>query len=86
MSTGTATQSALDAITRVLAKELGSRKIRVNSINPGATATEGARAAGVMGAGSDFEKLSRWSQGSKVKNRTQAGEVEQVTSPPEPLT
>ena len=52
----TATKSALDAITRVLAKELGPRRIRVNSINPGATATEGARAAGVVGVGSDFEK------------------------------
>src|SRR5205085_10677028 len=51
-----ATKSALDAITRVLAKELGPRRIRVNSINPGATATEGARAAGVIGVGSDFEK------------------------------
>ncbi len=51
-----ATKSALDAITRVLAKELGSRRIRVNSINPGATATEGARTAGAIGVGSDFEK------------------------------
>ena len=40
----------------MLAKELGPKKIRVNSINPGATATEGARAAGVIGVGSDFEK------------------------------
>jgi 3-oxoacyl-[acyl-carrier protein] reductase len=56
LSIYTATKSALDAITRVLARELGSRKIRVNSINPGATATEGARAAGVIGAGSDYEK------------------------------
>jgi 3-oxoacyl-[acyl-carrier protein] reductase len=52
----TATKGALDAITGVLAKELGPRRIRVNSINPGATATEGARAAGVIGVGSDFEK------------------------------
>ena len=52
----TATKGALDAITRVLAKELGPRQIRVNSINPGATATEGARAAGVIGVGGDFEK------------------------------
>jgi len=52
----TATKSAVDAITRVLAKELGSKMIRVNSINPGATATEGARAAGVIGVGGDFEK------------------------------
>jgi 3-oxoacyl-[acyl-carrier protein] reductase len=40
----------------VLAKELGPRKIRVNAINPGATATEGARTAGVIGVGSEFEK------------------------------
>ena len=39
-----ATKSAVDAITRVLAKELGSRNIRVNSINPGVIYTEGARA------------------------------------------
>src|SRR6266478_5201894 len=51
-----ATKSAVDAITRVLAKELGPRNIRVNSINPGVTATEGARAAGVIGVGGDFEK------------------------------
>ena len=38
-----ATKSAVDAITRVLAKELGSRNIRVNSINPGVIDTEGAR-------------------------------------------
>ena len=56
LSIYTATKAALDAITRVLAKELGPRRIRVNSINPGATATEGARAAGVIGVGSDFEK------------------------------
>ena len=39
-----ATKSAVDGITRVLAKELGPRNIRVNSINPGVTDTEGARA------------------------------------------
>jgi len=47
LSIYTATKGALDAITGVLAKELGPRQIRVNSINPGATATEGARAAGI---------------------------------------
>jgi 3-oxoacyl-[acyl-carrier protein] reductase len=41
-----ATKAAVDAITRSLAKELGPRKIRVNSINPGMVATEGARAGG----------------------------------------
>ena len=48
------TKGAVDAITRVLAKELGPRKIRVNAVNPGPVATEGFKAAGVEG--SDFEK------------------------------
>jgi 3-oxoacyl-[acyl-carrier protein] reductase len=50
----TATKGAVDAITRVLAKELGPRKIRVNSVNPGGVETEGFHAGGF--AGSDFEK------------------------------
>jgi 3-oxoacyl-[acyl-carrier protein] reductase len=49
-----ATKAAVDTITRVLAKELGGRKIRVNSINPGVIETEGAHALGIIG--SDFEK------------------------------
>ncbi len=50
----TATKGAVDAVTRVLAKELGPNKIRVNSINPGPVETEGTHAAGVIG--SDFLK------------------------------
>lgn len=50
----TATKGALDAITGVLAKELGAKKIRVNSVNPGPVETEGTHSAGVIG--SDFEK------------------------------
>src|SRR5580658_9197484 len=50
----TATKGAVDAITGVLAKELGAKKIRVNSINPGMVETEGVHAAGFIG--SDFEK------------------------------
>ena len=38
------TKSAIDSITRVLSKELGPRKIRINSIAPGLTETEGATA------------------------------------------
>jgi len=47
------TKGAVDAITGVLAKELGSKKIRVNALNPGLTITEGTHTAGI--AGSDFE-------------------------------
>lgn len=50
----TATKGAVDAVTRVLAKELGPKKIRVNSINPGMVETEGALTLGILG--SDFEK------------------------------
>jgi 3-oxoacyl-[acyl-carrier protein] reductase len=46
----TATKGAVDAITHVLAKELGARNIRVNSINPGMVETEGAHTAGIIGS------------------------------------
>ena len=49
-----ATKGAVDAVTHVLAKELGPKKIRVNSINPGVVETEGTHAIGVIG--SDFQK------------------------------
>jgi 3-oxoacyl-[acyl-carrier protein] reductase len=52
--TYTATKSAVDAVTRVLSKELGAKKIRVNSINPGMVETEGVHTAGFIG--SDFQK------------------------------
>jgi len=41
-----ATKGAVDSITRALANELGPRKIRVNSINPGMVETEGVHAGG----------------------------------------
>jgi 3-oxoacyl-[acyl-carrier protein] reductase len=47
------TKGAVDAITGVLARELGPRGIRVNSVNPGMVITEGVQTAGF--AGSDFE-------------------------------
>jgi 3-oxoacyl-[acyl-carrier protein] reductase len=49
-----ATKGAADAITGVLANELGPKGIRVNAINPGPVVTEGFGAGGF--AGSDFEK------------------------------
>jgi 3-oxoacyl-[acyl-carrier protein] reductase len=48
------TKAAVDAITVVLAKELGPRKIRVNSINPGMIETEGVHSAGLNEG--DFRK------------------------------
>ena len=42
-----ATKSALETVTRILAKELGPRKIRVNNINPGYTETEGVVSTGI---------------------------------------
>jgi 3-oxoacyl-[acyl-carrier protein] reductase len=62
-----ATKAAVDAVTRSLAKELGSRKIRVNSINPGMVDTEGVRAAGL--AESDFRK--------QVESQTPLGRIGQ---------
>ena len=50
----TGTKGAVDAITGVLSRELGPRKIRVNTLNPGIVETEGTVSAGFIG--SDFEK------------------------------
>lgn len=52
----TATKGAVDAITGVLSKELGPRKIRVNALNPGMVETEGTHAVGAIGG--DFEKYA----------------------------
>lgn len=49
----TGTKGAVDAITGVLSRELGPRKIRVNALNPGMIETEGTHSAGFIG--SDFE-------------------------------
>ena len=50
----TGTKGAVDAITGVLSRELGPKKIRVNALNPGLVETEGTHTAGFIG--SDFEK------------------------------
>ena len=49
-----ATKGAVDAVTKSLAKELGTRNIRVNSLNPGMVETEGVHTAGFLGT--DFHK------------------------------
>jgi 3-oxoacyl-[acyl-carrier protein] reductase len=43
-----ATKGAVDTITRVLANELGPKKVRVNAINPGMVETEGTHSAGIV--------------------------------------
>ncbi len=49
-----ATKAAVDAITVSLSQELGPKKIRVNSLNPGMVETEGLHSVGF--AESDFRK------------------------------
>jgi 3-oxoacyl-[acyl-carrier protein] reductase len=61
------TKAAVDAITKSLAKELGPRNIRVNSINPGMVVTEGLKTAGFEG--SDFQK--------DIESRTPLGRIGQ---------
>jgi 3-oxoacyl-[acyl-carrier protein] reductase len=62
-----ATKAAVNAVTRSLAQELGPRRIRVNSINPGMVETEGVHAAGM--AESDFRK--------QVETQTPLGRIGQ---------
>ena len=49
----TATKSSVESITNVLSKEMGGRKIRVNTLAPGLVETEGTHTAGFIG--SDFQ-------------------------------
>lgn len=62
-----ATKGAVDAVTGVLAKELGPRGIRVNAINPGMVETEGTHTAGIVG--------SDWSK--EVQGKTPLGRLGQ---------
>jgi 3-oxoacyl-[acyl-carrier protein] reductase len=52
----TGTKGAVDAITGVLSRELGPRKIRVNALNPGLVETEGTQNGGIVG--SEMEKAT----------------------------
>jgi len=62
-----ATKGALDSITVALAGELGPKKVRVNSLNPGMIETEGTHSAGFIG--SDFHK--------KTESETPLGRIGQ---------
>ena len=63
-----ATKAAVDAITQALAQELGPRGIRVNSLQPGVTATEGFYS---MGESKAFTELAL--------SRTPLGRLGQAT-------
>ncbi len=62
-----ATKAAVNAITRSLAQELGPRKIRVNSVNPGMVETEGTHSSGITE--SDFRK--------QIESQTPLGRIGQ---------
>ncbi|AMV27231.1 Glucose 1-dehydrogenase 2 [Gemmata sp. SH-PL17] len=64
----TGTKGAVDAITGVLAKELGAKGIRVNALNPGLIETEGTVSAGVIGSEMEKEtvKQAPLGRGGKV--------------------
>jgi 3-oxoacyl-[acyl-carrier protein] reductase len=72
----TGTKGAVDAITGVLARELGPRKIRVNAINPGVVDTEGTHTAGVIG--SDFEK--QYMELTPLGRTGQVGDIASIAS------
>jgi 3-oxoacyl-[acyl-carrier protein] reductase len=66
-----ATKASVDAITAILAKELGARKIRVNSINPGLILTEG-----VHTAGNDEGDFRKWIEAQSPLGRV--GETDDI--------
>ena len=55
----TATKGAVDGITGVLSRELGARKIRVNSLNPGLIETEGAYSEGILSKDTETD-FAKW--------------------------
>lgn len=69
----TATKASVDAITSVLAKELASRKIRVNAVNPGMIVTEGVKAAGFHEG-----EMRSWIESATPMGRV--GKVEEIAS------
>jgi 3-oxoacyl-[acyl-carrier protein] reductase len=53
-----ASKAAVDSLTRTFSRELGARKIRVNSVNPGPIETEGTHSAGMVGPFQAFVALT----------------------------
>lgn len=67
----TGTKGAIDAITGVLARELGPRGIRVNAVSPGLVETEGTHAAGAIGSA-----FQAWNEGLTPLGRI--GQVQDI--------
>lgn len=61
------TKAAVDALTKVLSKELGPKKIRVNAVNPGMVETEGTQSSGITDG--EFRK--------QVESQTPLGRIGQ---------
>jgi 3-oxoacyl-[acyl-carrier protein] reductase len=59
MAVYSATKGALDCLTRAFAAELGSRRIRVNTLAPGGTHTEGIESAGFIGSLFESDMVGR---------------------------
>jgi 3-oxoacyl-[acyl-carrier protein] reductase len=70
----TGTKSAVDGITGVLAKELGPKKIRVNTINPGLVETEGTHTASMIG--SEMERT--WVEQTPLGRTGQPGDIASI--------
>lgn len=69
----TATKASVDAITQVLSKELISKKIRVNCVNPGMIVTEGLQSAGLAEG-----DMRQWVEAVTPMGRV--GTVEEIAS------
>jgi 3-oxoacyl-[acyl-carrier protein] reductase len=70
----TATKASVDAITKVFAKELALRKIRVNAVNPGMIVTEGVQSAGL-----DRGAMREWVEATTPLARV--GTVQEIARP-----
>ena len=53
------TKGAVDAITGVLSRELGPKKIRVNALNPGVVVTEGTHSGGIIGSDLETQTIAQ---------------------------
>jgi 3-oxoacyl-[acyl-carrier protein] reductase len=77
-----ATKAAVDAVTKSLAQELGPRGVRVNSLNPGMTETEGFHATGIAESDLRHSVVARTPLG-RIGQPTDIGPVAVFLASPE---